>query len=1553
MAVNPADQEILTNSLDYYGEAIRNYREFITDSERARFRERHDSLDQQLVQDTDRVRQDIRRLEQLMERGDVDENAIYDVTNDLLDRAMNLSEKRGEHAAIGALLRREPGGGAREADRVLRDGDIFAGVKVPDHLKPWFEREIVHRLVAEGYARRHDQNDSVEVDSAKKIRETERGKIGQTMVRYYAFDETISIHERTGNPSAADKDRRDKKRLGETIARDTRNLFEDEVIRGVRSNGESMVWNRLYSNPTIGIQPPAPARAAGAVPAAPGAPIDIVASNVPPIVPNVTPAPPLENAAPIQVVDRDTAIRSIKQNLRAAGVYSGTDNAVVDESLKIALQGFLLNAQTAAGADYKFSTRDGIFGPATHDAIVTRQNDPNFKNATAMLPALDYMYNNNLLAEIVPTGTTLATVTNRRTLTPGTLSSAAPAPAGGTPAPGSGGTPAPAGGSPGSTGGGFSPPSTPAPIVAPTPTETPLEVDYTDTPPVMREVSYPDVLTQLTEMAKNAPVTAAQVLEVLGRSHSATYDAAKASAVLLPFIDKNYGIKPDDVITLGDEASMAKFKQLAFSATLYHVLGGRAADMQEAFEAAKVSGSDHARLQELINSNITAASQVNQTVASDTVQTEINTIDNSSDKDVSFSSMEAGDWMQLAGGVALTFGAPYLMKKVWDYAKPENKFARDMKKYNRERAALDADEERVKKLEQSAEDERQRLIRERLATPDDALASDKDKADRKALIESEEAKRTEAEAARRAWNEENDKLKQRLVDLEKRAADLETKAINKMAKRWFAERRLASDERRLNKDVDKLKDLKDKLAEERAAKPDADLTEREKAKRTKLENRISAMEEDIDARKERLQKVREAIEARKNGTVVDTTPAVTDAEAAEAERAADEARITKEVGDEFKTERQKLAELEARLKMETELGVADRGDGMVRSEEGHRAYVQDLQRQIDEARVDLEGKEKALIEQKRAETEAGRRAAAAEELGRPVDGEDADGRRTPTLDDPDRPITDVDGDGRREPTIGDDDEGRPARPDLERHADNQMTLDAEDKAIERHFQAIQKEKARIAQREADIEKARATMTAREMEAAEKKLIADKENLLRSIKDFEAMDDDFDTRKAAFEARGSALQTDVETHRDATIALDEERARLIAEKPTLADDVYKERAKSIQTRTQILNDQGVNIAERQAVHEGRAFSVIGEQPGTKQRMYTAFNAHVNNGSRVEIEGKLGRGLGLGFGGYSLLNRVFSEAGQMDRQQHAGLWTAGAVTDVVAMGSDLAEMRYARLASKTLANATPDELLTLNRFAKAGRVLTYADEADDALIAASRTLSTASKVGKFAAPVAIGATVLSSGIDFEIGRRNMDAQRSAEAIGMGAGGLLGAIGAGAATGAAIGVWGGGIGAVPGAIIGAGAAVVGGLGGGWVGKKVGAATLTGVFSKWFGSDEALAKAAQGGFDTDILAKFDKNNDRKLDLDEIKAGLESHGVTSITSMDRDNNGTLSTGELADTLRNGLSARTAFQNSAPPMMSTMTVADASHVVSIGDTDGSGGTGGFKPSIRFNPSTRV
>lgn len=79
------------------------------------------------------------------------------------------------------------------------------------------------------------------------------------------------------------------------------------------------------------------------------------------------------------------------------------------------------------------------------------------------------------------------------------------------------------------------------------------------------------------------------------------------------------------------------------------------------------------------------------------------------------------------------------------------------------------------------------------------------------------------------------------------------------------------------------------------------------------------------------------------------------------------------------------------------------------------------------------------------------------------------------------------------------------------------------------------------------------------------------------------------------------------------------------------------------------------------------------------------------------------------------------------------------------------------------------------------------------------------------------------------------------------------------------------------------------------------SGLFTSWSRANEQLRDAAKGGFDAVILNGFNRDGDRTLSVEEIKAALVNSGIKSRAEIDTDHDDIISHKELEEALRRGL----------------------------------------------------
>jgi uncharacterized protein involved in outer membrane biogenesis len=114
MADNPADQETMERSARFFAEAIDIHREHL-DPEDTGYTSRHSKLDAELAGGSAEIQERLNTLEGDLkyhsDPGSIspeDKQLLLMYTENIIDSAIELSAARGEHAALGVLLKKGP-----------------------------------------------------------------------------------------------------------------------------------------------------------------------------------------------------------------------------------------------------------------------------------------------------------------------------------------------------------------------------------------------------------------------------------------------------------------------------------------------------------------------------------------------------------------------------------------------------------------------------------------------------------------------------------------------------------------------------------------------------------------------------------------------------------------------------------------------------------------------------------------------------------------------------------------------------------------------------------------------------------------------------------------------------------------------------------------------------------------------------------------------------------------------------------------------------------------------------------------------------------------------------------------------------------------------------------------------------------------------------------------------------------------------------------------------------------------------------------------------------
>lgn len=261
MADNPADQETMERSARFFAEAIDIHREHL-DPEDTGYTSRHSKLDAELAGGSAEIQERLNTLEGDLkyhsDPGSIspeDKQLLLMYTENIIDSAIELSAARGEHAALGVLLKKGPKEGALEADQILNKGDLFAKLKIPENLREWFRENILAPTLAKDFSERKKYDQAMLEQVNSNIRTIERWNLAESEAHLSRYAAQIKFQTDNKNADAVKEAEDRYKDLAWKLQRQTRELFNDQVINGARSHGELKILYRLADKPAIGIQP--------------------------------------------------------------------------------------------------------------------------------------------------------------------------------------------------------------------------------------------------------------------------------------------------------------------------------------------------------------------------------------------------------------------------------------------------------------------------------------------------------------------------------------------------------------------------------------------------------------------------------------------------------------------------------------------------------------------------------------------------------------------------------------------------------------------------------------------------------------------------------------------------------------------------------------------------------------------------------------------------------------------------------------------------------------------------------------------------------------------------------------------------------------------------------------------------------------------------------------------------------------------------------------------------------------------------------------------------
>ena len=262
MADNPADQETMERSARFFAEAIDIHREHLSSQDAKAYDQLHNDLDTDLSEGSAQLQERFNWLEKdLRLYSDADEifaedkERLLHFTKRFIDDAMELSAMRSEHAALGVLLKKGPKEGALEADQILNKGDLFAKLKIPENLREWFRENILAPTLAKDFSERKKYDQAMLEQVNSNIRTIERWNLAESEAHLSRYAAQIKFQTDNKNADAVKEAEDRYKDLAWKLQRQTRELFNDQVINGARSHGELKILYRLADKPAIGIQP--------------------------------------------------------------------------------------------------------------------------------------------------------------------------------------------------------------------------------------------------------------------------------------------------------------------------------------------------------------------------------------------------------------------------------------------------------------------------------------------------------------------------------------------------------------------------------------------------------------------------------------------------------------------------------------------------------------------------------------------------------------------------------------------------------------------------------------------------------------------------------------------------------------------------------------------------------------------------------------------------------------------------------------------------------------------------------------------------------------------------------------------------------------------------------------------------------------------------------------------------------------------------------------------------------------------------------------------------
>ncbi|MGB4057116.1 MAG: hypothetical protein WBK77_03425, partial [Alphaproteobacteria bacterium] len=307
-----------------------------------------------------------------------DQNKVYKQIEDIIDLAMDINEDRAEAEALLAATGGRPGRGMTYSDEWINGGNLFDRLIVPPGQEAYFKR-IMTTVLDRKFGDRSYDSEVEQRENIGEIQTTELDVIAERERKLCGYNEAIAIHRQYNNTEELREEERKRSELLRANEDDSRDMFQDSVIPGMRARAVKQVIYGLRQEPVV--TKPA------------------FASNDPAYQTPVTTRETLTSpSAGGSITSREDAIKIVQTQLRALnnGLYEGPIDGQSNAKMEWALQRYLGYMQSwSKNNDGSYTgTIDGIYGDETLDMFERNERDSFYKEGRAMLDALDYLHEN-------------------------------------------------------------------------------------------------------------------------------------------------------------------------------------------------------------------------------------------------------------------------------------------------------------------------------------------------------------------------------------------------------------------------------------------------------------------------------------------------------------------------------------------------------------------------------------------------------------------------------------------------------------------------------------------------------------------------------------------------------------------------------------------------------------------------------------------------------------------------------------------------------------------------------------------------------------------------------------------------------------------------------------------------------------------------------------------------------------------------------------------------------------------------------------------------------